>query len=178
MIFWVLLGESLVIFLPERIYMMHLRDAALADERRGKAHHSELTKDGIARKRMQDQIDELKAQFSKRRPFDEHERLIQAGSAADRDQEPYWRDAIKNMLAQRERMPKASLGYLAKTFASGRTAAELATHLQYAVDQGWCSREDFDRIMQTPATATPNGVEPDGPPPDGDLNDDQSQPQA
>jgi hypothetical protein len=26
-IFWVLLGESLVIFLPERIYAMHLRDA-------------------------------------------------------------------------------------------------------------------------------------------------------
>ena len=29
-IFWVLLAESLVIFLPERIYVMHLRDAELA----------------------------------------------------------------------------------------------------------------------------------------------------
>ena len=32
-IFWVLLAESLVIFLPERIYMMHLRDAQLADDK-------------------------------------------------------------------------------------------------------------------------------------------------
>lgn len=29
-VFWVLLGESIVIFLPERIYLMHLRDAELA----------------------------------------------------------------------------------------------------------------------------------------------------
>ena len=32
-IFWVLLAESLVIFLPERIYVMHLNDAARAEEK-------------------------------------------------------------------------------------------------------------------------------------------------
>ena len=48
-VFWVLLGESLVIFLPERIYVMHLADAEAAKRSAAarKGHETRKSKDGF-----------------------------------------------------------------------------------------------------------------------------------
>ncbi len=158
-VFWVLLGESLVIFLPERVYAMHLRDAALADERRGKDKHSELTKDGIHRKKMQDKIDELEEEIGTlRKARHGPDRIVQGGSGLDPNQETYWREAVAQMLAAREKRPKLTLNYLAEKYGGGRTAEEMTGHLQRAARQGWITREEFDRIMQLPK---PNGADVD-----------------
>lgn len=172
-VFWVLLAESLVIFLPERIYQMHLRDAALAEARKGKSH-SELTKDGIARKRMQEELDSLREEVSTlRKARTGPDKIIQAGSGLDPQQAEYWADAIVQMLAAREKRPKLTLGYLAEKYAGGRTAEELTGHLQRAARQGWISREQFDKIMQLPK---PNGkaADEDFKPQTGDGDADDS----
>ncbi len=72
MFFWVLLAESLVIFLPERIYIMHMRDAdkanaqAEAEAVEEFAKRSATAKKGAANRRRSMKIEKSKIWWKNR----------------------------------------------------------------------------------------------------------------
>ena len=139
-VFWVLLGESLVIFLPERIYVMHLNDAE------------------IARAAKDAEVDEARSAASKkgwetRKARDRGpKKVVQAGTKSDVNRKEYWQEAVAQMIAHREnKMPKAALSYLVEKFGAGRTEAEFRSQVRDAVKREWVTQADHDKLLQIPA---------------------------
>lgn len=157
-IFWVLLGESLVIFLPERIYVMHMHDAEHA--RGGRAIY---TQDEMLHKARQVAAGwkgaETKAREARRNGV---EKIIQAGSDLDPAQEEYWKEHTEKALAKLERQPRRATSVIAEKDFGGRTQHELGNHLRRAVGKGWIEQSAYDKIMKVPAVMNGSAVETKG----------------
>lgn len=161
-IFWVLLAESLVIFLPERIYEMHMHDAEFARTR----------DDDILAKARQVAAGWKAAETTKARKAREEgeKRLYQAGTRNDPDREAQWAVAIAAAYAQLEKQPKLALSAMAERFFWGYSEHELATHMGIAVQDGIVDQEDYDRLLRIPAVT--NGAESEFTPFTGDSDAD------
>lgn len=112
-IFWVLLGESLVIFLPERIYVMHLKDA----EGRSGIHEIRMT-------------DEEHAEYQ--RAMEKHENTLAGGKKSARTRrlgkkieagDAYYRERIAEwMVAHNQGVPTVAIAN-----GAGMTVAVMRT---------------------------------------------------
>ncbi len=124
-IFWVLLAESLVIFLPERIYMMHLRDAELSKR-------SEAAKKGHE---------------TRKKAVDPDHSIVPMVK-----DEGYWEERIRKALGTKMKRPTAE--GMKDTYFSGLASVhELRGHLSLRVRKGLLSQDDFDFIMREGAYA-------------------------
>lgn len=109
-IFWVLLAESLVIFLPERIYVMHLKDAELSKA-------SEAAKKGWDTRRK-------KAE----RSDPDHSILPQVEDTG------YWQQRIMKALNNKMKRPTAK--GLADSYFNGMSVEELRGRLHLHLKRG------------------------------------------
>lgn len=119
-IMWVLLAESLVIFLPERIYSMHLRDAELA--RRSAAA--------------------IKGHETRKKAVDPDHSVVPMVK-----DEGYWEERIRKALNTRLKAPTAE-GMWNSYFPGLASVHELRGHLHLRKKRGLLSQEDFDFIMR------------------------------
>lgn len=150
-IFWVLLGESLVIFLPERIYTMHLHDA----QHRPSESYSEDVPDGSIRvempveewdeyQRAKEVHDNIKSGARK------GARTRRVGTKIEANDE-YFRDKIAGwMVAHNEGMATSTIAHTA-----GMTVAMMRT--TYGP---YMSEEERDALFFT-GTAKPDAPEND-----------------
>ncbi len=106
-IFWVLLAESLVIFLPERIYVMHMNDAEFAKD----AARSEAAKKG----------------WETRKSAEEAER-----EQLKIDDGPYW--SLKIIKALNNGMPKRTVKGTMRTFFSNMEPGAVKLRLTRLMD--------------------------------------------
>jgi len=129
-IFWVLLGESIVIFLPERIYVMHLHDR----EEQIDAKRSEAAKKGWETRKANEE--------SKPK---ENIRVRDDG---------YWTERIRKALKTKMRNPTAE-GMWNTYFPGLASVHELRGKLSVRVKRGQLSQRDFDFIMREGEFAPP-----------------------
>jgi hypothetical protein len=124
-VFWVLLGESLVICIPERIYLMHLRDAELSKR-------SEAAKKGHE---------------TRKKAVDPDHSIVPMVK-----DEGYWEERIRKALGTKMKRPTAE--GMKDTYFSGLASVhELRGHLSLRVRKGLLSQDDFDFIMREGAYA-------------------------
>lgn len=143
-IFWVLLGESLVIFLPERIYVMHMHDAEYA--RGGRAIYTE---DAMLAKARQVAAG-LKAAET---------RAARKGAIKLTGEDEYWKYNVPRVLDALEKNPKLTVGGIAHTYFGRMTDQELGARITRALKAGWVSQADYDKIMRVPAVISDDAEE-------------------
>jgi hypothetical protein len=146
-IFWVLLGESLVIFLPERIYTMHLHDA-------GKRDVTEALSDELpaGHARWEGPEEELEAMLRGKAVHDNIKggakkaaRTRRVGNKIEANDE-YFRDKIAGwMVAHNEGIATSTIAN-----TSGLTVAQMKT--TYGP---YMQPEEFDALFYTKAAPEP-----------------------
>jgi len=129
-IFWVLLGESLVIFLPERIYVMHLHDR----QEQIDAKRSEAAKKGWETRKAKEE-----AKPEENIPV--------------RD-DGYWSERIRKALRTKMKNPTAE-GMWNTYFPGLASVHELRGKLSVRLKRGQMTQDEFDFIMREGEYAPP-----------------------
>jgi len=153
---WVLLGECLVIFLPERIYVMHLADAEASKR-------SEAAKKGHETRREKEEAADRESRRTGKQ--------IEAAQ--------YYNQLALALLDAKRRRPRlvmdGMLGVKKYHTENVRTVPELIGILDKCLQYGDLTQSEYDFLVGTPAV---NGADKTPPPPTEGPSDDDAQPAA
>lgn len=117
-IFWVVVAESIVIFVPPAVYKMHLHDADNASDLK----RSEAAKKGWKTRKENE--------------------ALQIENQSEYDQRAYWQNRIKKPLAS-----AVGLQAIVNYYFPDININELKAELRGALKKGWIDQDQYDDLM-------------------------------